>query len=269
MRYILSLLFIINFLNANHYEMIKDEFFKYVKCTPFEHDGEFKFSVNDLTNAIKIGDVKKVKAVLSSDKSLAFGLDSSGKTPYETSLDANNSLSVEIENLLLCADERVFKFEEYPIYLVMDQNLSDNQTASLLKELLDEGLDVNKKFLTIKTTLFMSAFYEKKFQTLDLVLKNGAKIPADFGNAIWFWFVEFFIEKKLLFTIKEPVPNEILVLIQTKEYENHKNEIFKFISYIKNYGFDPKNLDTLYKTLNHLDDKDGLKSLLNLGYNFK
>lgn len=78
--------------------------------------------MEDLNNAIKSGDTDKVLEILKSDKTLSFKKGAKNKTPFLINFEVRDNL--EIDDILLCADEKVFKFEVYAPYVLNEKNIS-------------------------------------------------------------------------------------------------------------------------------------------------
>ena len=72
-----------------------------------------KFSVDELNKAIENADENRILEILGSNKSLSFKNDSKGISPLTKNYKTTNNIL--IEDMLLCADERVFKFEIYTL----------------------------------------------------------------------------------------------------------------------------------------------------------
>lgn len=83
---------------------------------------------------------------MGSDKTLSFKNDSKDISPLTKNYRATNNIL--IEDMLFCADERVFKFGVYAAYVINDKNISQSKTIEILNQLFDEGLDKTLFFTT-------------------------------------------------------------------------------------------------------------------------
>ena len=114
MKKIVLLIFLTLNLNAFTYDELKSLYFEDINCSKFEFKkSESKFRVDDLNKAIENNDENRILEILGSDRALSFKNDSKGISPLTKNYKTTNNIL--IEDMLLCADERVFKFEIYTL----------------------------------------------------------------------------------------------------------------------------------------------------------
>lgn len=145
MKKIVLLIFLALNLNAFTYDELKSLYFKDINCSKFEFKkSQQKFSVDELNKAIENVDENKVLEILGSDRTLSFKNDSKGISPLTKNYRTTNNIL--IEDMLLCADERAFKFNVYVPAVLTDKNIGEDETIAILNEFFDEGLDKNTVF---------------------------------------------------------------------------------------------------------------------------
>ena len=107
MKKIVLLIFLALNLNAFTYDEIKSLYFKDIDCSKFEFkQSESKFSVDELNKAIENNDENRILEILGSNRSLSFKNDIKGISPLTENYRTTNNIL--IEDMLFCADERVF-----------------------------------------------------------------------------------------------------------------------------------------------------------------
>ena len=252
-------------LNAFTYDELKSLYFEDINCSKFEFKkSSYKFSVDDLNKAIKNVDENKVLEILGSDKTLSFQKSIENKTPFFVNLKAGNSML--IEDMLLCADERVFKFEIYTLDVLADKNVSESKTIKILNQLFDEGLDKSAVFYCEDFGLLNAALAGEKVEVFDYLLDKNCLISDRLGMDVWFSFTRIFIDENIALNIKAPHSKELLNLLNSQKYKTHCTFWLNLTKKVVEKGLNPKNLKYLYVTFEYLGDENATKELLNLGY---
>ncbi|QIX86325.1 hypothetical protein [Campylobacter ureolyticus] len=252
-------------LNAFTYDELKSLYFEDINCSKFEFKkSSHKFSVDDLNKAIKNVDENKVLEILGSDKTLSFQKSIENKTPFFVNLKAGNSML--IEDMLLCADERVFKFEIYTLDVLADKNVSESKTIKILNQLFDEGLDKSAVFYCEDFGLLNAALAGEKVEVFDYLLDKNCLISDRLGMDVWFSFTRIFIDENIALNIKAPHSKELLNLLNSQKYKTHCTFWLNLTKKVVEKGLNPKNLKYLYVTFEYLGDENATKELLNLGY---
>ncbi|QKF64495.1 hypothetical protein [Campylobacter corcagiensis] len=267
MKNLLNLAFFISFLflnlNANSYNELYDVYFKDLNCSKFEFkkSGE-KFSVDDLNLAILNNDESLVLKILGSDKNLSFKQSSNSKTPFFINLKNGNNIL--IEEMLLCADKRVFDFEIYAPSIVLNKEISENETIKILNSLFSQGLDKNAVFYYQDLTLLRVAFNSDKFKVFEYLLDTGSVVNESLGDDIWFSFTQIFRDENLSLNVKNSPSKEVINLLNSQKYKAHREKILNLTKKATQKGL--KNLKYLYQTFDYLGDEVGKNELINLGF---
>lgn len=265
MKKIVLLIFLTLNLNAFTYDEIKSLYFKDIDCSKFElKQSQQKFSVDELNKAIENNDESKVLEILGSDRELSFKNDSKGISPLTKNYRTTNNIL--IEDMLLCADERVFKFEIYTLDVLADKNVSESKTIKILNQLFDEGLDKNAVFYYEDFGLLNAALAGEKVEVFEYLLDKNCPINDRLGVDLWFDFANIFMKENLLLSIKKPHSKELLNLLNSQKYKMHRTFWLNLTKKVVEKGLNPKNLKSLYKTFEYLGDENATKELLNLGY---
>lgn len=265
MKNIMFLIFLALNLNAYTYDELKSLYFEDINCSKFEFKkSSHKFSVDDLNNAIKNVDENKVLEILGSDRALSFKNDSKGISPFTKNHKTINSIL--IEDMLFCADERVFKFEIYTLDVLADKNVSESKTIKILNQLFDEGLDKNAVFYYEDFGLLNAALAGEKVEVFEYLLDKNCPINDRLGMDIWFSFTKIFRDENIALNIKTPRSKELLNLLNSQKYKMHRTFWLNLTKKVVEKGLNPKNLKYLYVTFEYLGDENATKELLNLGY---
>ena len=265
MKKIVFLIFLALNLNAFTYDELKSLYFKDINCSKFEFKkSESKFSVDELNKAIENNDESKVLEILGSDRELSFKNDSKGISPLTKNYRTTNNIL--IEDMLLCADERVFKFEIYTLDVLADKNVSESKTIKILNQLFDEGLDKNAVFYYEDFGLLNAALAGEKVEVFEYLLDKNCPINDRLGVDLWFDFANIFMKENLLLSIKKPHSKELLNLLNSQKYKTYRTFWLNLTKKVVEKGLNPKNLKSLYKTFEYLGDENATKELLNLGY---
>ncbi|MCZ6159569.1 hypothetical protein [Campylobacter ureolyticus] len=265
MKKIVLLIFLALNLNAFTYDELKSWYFEDINCSKFEFKkSSHKFSVDDLNNAIKNVDENKVLEILGSNRSLSFKNDSKGISPLTKNYITTNNIL--IEDMLFCADERVFKFGIYAAFVINNKNISESKTIEILNQLFNEGLDKNAVFYYEDFGLLNAALAGEKVEVFDYLLDKNCLISDRLGVDLWFNFVSIFMKENLLLSIKKPHSKELINLLNSQKYKMHRTFWLNLTKKVVEKGLNPKNLKSLYKTFEYLGDENATKELLNLGY---
>ena len=252
-------------LNAFTYDELKSLYFEDINCSKFEFkQSQQKFSVDELNKAIENNDESKVLEILGSDRALSFKNDSKGISPFMKNHKTTNSIL--IEDMLFCADERVFKFEIYTLYVLADKNVSESKTIEILNQLFDEGLDKSAVFYYEDFGLLNAALAGEKVEVFDYLLDKNCLISDRLGMDIWFSFTRIFIDENIALNIKTPHSKELLNLLNSQKYKTHRTFWLNLTKKVVEKGLNPKNLKYLYVTFEYLGDENATKELLNLVY---
>ena len=151
--------------------------------------------------------------------------------------------------------------------IIANKNISDNDTRKYIEEYIKKygcTTDItlkNKKLSNRTYDLLEFAHDYKKNETFDLLLDNGAKPNMQLATSIGFDFAFFFRENGVGIDNKKASP-ELLEFIKTQKYKKFKEEKFKLIKKLLDYGQDPKDYSTLKSILKILNDKKDLDNLL-------
>ncbi|MDU7070955.1 hypothetical protein [Campylobacter ureolyticus] len=265
MKKIVLLIFLTLNLNAFTYDEIKSLYFKDIDCSKFElKQSQQKFSVDELNKAIENNDESKVLEILGSDRELSFKNDSKGISPLTKNHKTTNNIL--IEDMLLCADERVFKFEIYTLDVLADKNVSESKTIKILNQLFDEGLDKNTVFYYEDFGLLNAALAGEKVEVFEYLLDKNCPINDRLGVDLWFDFANIFMKENLLLSIKKPHSKELLNLLNSQKYKTHCAFWLNLTEKVVEKGLNPNNLNYLYMTFKYLGDENSMKKLQNLGY---
>ncbi|GKH59852.1 hypothetical protein CE91St25_01880 [Campylobacter ureolyticus] len=264
MRILLFLLFCLN-LKAFTYDELKSLYFKDINCSKFEFKkSQQKFSIDDLNNAIENADESKVLEILGSDRELSFKNDSKGISPLTKNYRTTNNIL--IEDMLLCADEKVFKFEIYTLDVLADKNVSESKTIKILNQLFDEGLDKNAVFYYEDFGLLNAALAGEKVEVFEYLLDKNCPINDRLGMDMWFCFTKIFRNENIALNIKTPRSKELLNLLNSQKYKMHRTFWLNLTKKVVEKGLNPNNLNYLYMTFKYLGDENSMKKLQNLGY---
>lgn len=265
MKKIVFLIFLALNLNAFTYDELKSLYFKDINCSKFEfQQSRQKFSVDELNKAIENADDSRVLEILGSDRELSFKNDSKGISPLTKNYRTTNNIL--IEDMLLCADERVFKFEIYTLDVLADKNVSESKTIKILNQLFDEGLDKNAVFYYEDFGLLNAALAGEKVEVFEYLLDKNCPINDRLGMDMWFCFTKIFRNENIALNIKTPRSKELLNLLNSQKYKMHRTFWLNLTKKVVEKGLNPKNLESLYKTFEYLGDENITKELLNLGY---
>ena len=128
--------------------------------------------------------------------------------------------------------------------LIYNKNLSDVETAKYIKYYIDDlGCDANKT------------------KTFDTLLAKGTTVNASLATSIGFDFAFFFRENGVGIDNKKASP-ELLEFIKTQKYKEFKEEKFKLIKKLLEYGQDPYHYGYLRVILKIVGDEKDLDKLL-------
>lgn len=261
MKKIVLLIFLTLNLNAFTYDEIKSLYFKDIDCSKFElKQSQQKFSVDELNKAIENVDENKVLEILGSDRTLSFKNDSKGISPLTKNYRTTNNIL--IEDMLLCADERAFKFNVYVPAVLTDKNIGEDETIAILNEFFDEGLDKNTVFLYEDTGLLNLALGEEKFKVFDYLLDKNCLINDRLGMDIWFCFTKIFRDENIALNIKTSRSKELINLLNSQKYKIHHTFWLNLTEKVVKKGLNPKNLKYLYVTFEYLGDENSKEKIL-------
>lgn len=261
MKKIVLLIFLALNLNAFTYDELKSLYFKDINCSKFEFKkSQQKFSVDELNKAIENVDENKVLEILGSDRTLSFKNDSKGISPLTKNYRTTNNIL--IEDMLLCADERAFKFNVYVPAVLTDKNIGEDETIAILNEFFDEGLDKNTVFLYEDTGLLNLALGEEKFKVFDYLLDKNCLINDRLGMDIWFCFTKIFRDENIALNIKTSRSKELINLLNSQKYKIHHTFWLNLTEKVVKKGLNPKNLKYLYVTFEYLGDENSKEKIL-------
>ncbi|WP_304339475.1 hypothetical protein [Campylobacter ureolyticus] len=265
MKNIMFLIFLALNLNAFTYDELKSLYFEDINCSKFEFKkSQSKFSVDELNKAIENNDESRVLEILGSDRALSFKNDSKGISPLTKNYRTTNNIL--IEDMLLCADERVFKFEIYAAFVINDKNISESKTIEILNQLFDEGLGKETVFFHEDNGLLNLALADNKIKVFEYLLDKNCLISDRLGMDVWFSFTRIFIDENIALKFDNPHSKELLNLLNSQKYKTHRTFWLNLTKKVVEKGLNPKNLKSLYKTFEYLGDENATKELLNLGY---
>ena len=153
--------------------------------------------------------------------------------------------------------------------LIFNKNLSDAETAKYIKYYIDNlGCDANMTIgipdLSIRSNLLEYAYDANKTKTFDVLLAKGTAANASLATSIGMSFAFFFRENGVGIDNKKASP-ELLEFIKTQKYKEFKEEKFKLIKKLLEYGQDPKDYGFLKNILMLINDEKDLENLLNNG----
>ncbi|WP_459820184.1 hypothetical protein [Campylobacter concisus] len=150
--------------------------------------------------------------------------------------------------------------------VIFDKNTTDENTAKCVEYYIDElGCDANMTIripdLSIRPNLLEYAYDANKTKTFDTLLAKGTYANTSLATSIGMSFAFFFRENGVGIDNKKASP-ELLEFIKTQKYKEFKEEKFKLIKKLLDYGQDPKDYSTLKSILKILNDKKDLDNLL-------
>ena len=153
--------------------------------------------------------------------------------------------------------------------LIFNKNLSDAETAKYIKYYIDDlGCDANMTIkipdLSIRPNLLEHAYDINKIKTFDTLLAKGTAANASLATSIGMSFAFFFRENGVGIDNKKASP-ELLEFIKTQKYKEFKEEKFRLIKKLLEYGQDPKDYGFLKNILMLINDEKDLENLLNNG----
>ncbi|WP_261788608.1 hypothetical protein [Campylobacter concisus] len=152
--------------------------------------------------------------------------------------------------------------------IIADENISDDDTRKNIEEYIKKyecATDItlkNEKLSNRTYDLLEFAYDYKKNETFDLLLNNGAKPNMQLATSIGFDFVFFFRENGVGIDNKKASPG-LLEFIKTPKYKEFKEEKFKLIKRLLDYGQDPKDYGFLKNILMLINDEKDLEKILN------
>ena len=152
--------------------------------------------------------------------------------------------------------------------IIADENISDNDTRKNIEEYIKKyecTTDItlkNEKLSNRTYDLLEFAHDYKKNETFDLLLNNGAKPNMQLATSIGFDFAFFFRENGVGIYNKKASPG-LLEFIKTPKYKEFKEEKFKLIKRLLDYGQDPKDYGFLKNILMLINDEKDLEKILN------
>ena len=152
--------------------------------------------------------------------------------------------------------------------IIADENISDNDTRKNIEEYIKKyecTTDItlkNEKLSNRTYDLLEFAHDYKKNETFDLLLNNGAKPNMQLATSIGFDFAFFFRENGVGIDNKKASPG-LLEFIKTPKYKEFKEEKFKLIKRLLDYGQDPKDYGFLKIILMLINDEKDLEKILN------
>ena len=153
--------------------------------------------------------------------------------------------------------------------LIFNKNLSDAETAKYIKYYIDDlGCDANMTIkipdLSIRPNLLEYAYDTNKTKTFDTLLAKGTAANASLATSIGMSFAFFFRENGVGIDNKK-ARSELLEFIKTPKYKEFKEEKFRLIKKLLEYGQDPKDYGFLKNILMLINDEKDLENLLNDG----
>ncbi|MCA6130020.1 hypothetical protein [Campylobacter concisus] len=151
--------------------------------------------------------------------------------------------------------------------LIFSKNLSDVETAKYIKYYIDDlGCDANMTIkipdLSIRPNLLEYAYDTNKTKTFDTLLAKGTAANASLATSIGMSFAFFFRENGVGIDNKKASP-ELLEFIKTQKYKEFKEEKFRLIKKLLEYGQDPKDYGFLKNILMLINDEKDLEKILN------
>ena len=151
--------------------------------------------------------------------------------------------------------------------LIYNKNLSDLETAKYIKYYIDDlGCDANMTIeipdLSIRPNLLEYAYDTNKTKTFDTLLAKGTAANASLATSIGMSFAFFFRENGVGIDNKKASP-ELLEFIKTQKYKEFKEEKFRLIKKLLEYGQDPKDYGFLKNILMLINDEKDLEKILN------
>ena len=151
--------------------------------------------------------------------------------------------------------------------LIYNKNLSDAETAKYIKYYIDDlGCDANMTIkipdLSIRPNLLEYAYDTNKTKTFDTLLAKGTAANASLATSIGMSFAFFFRENGVGIDNKKASP-ELLKFIKTQKYKEFKEEKFRLIKKLLEYGQDPKDYGFLKNILMLINDEKDLEKILN------
>lgn len=151
--------------------------------------------------------------------------------------------------------------------LIYNKNLSDAETAKYIKYYIDDlGCDANMTIkipdLSIRPNLLEYAYDTNKTKTFDTLLAKGTAANASLATSIGMSFAFFFRENGVGIDDKKASP-ELLEFIKTQKYKEFKEEKFRLIKKLLEYGQDPKDYGFLKNILMLINDEKDLEKILN------
>ena len=154
--------------------------------------------------------------------------------------------------------------------IIADKNISDNDTRKYIEEYIKKyecATDItlkNEKLSNRTYDLLEFAHDYKKNETFDLLLDNGTKPNMQLATSIGMSFAFFFRENGVGIDNKK-ARSELLEFIKTPKYKEFKEEKFRLIKKLLEYGQDPKDYGFLKNILMLINDEKDLENLLNNG----
>ena len=154
--------------------------------------------------------------------------------------------------------------------IIADKNISDNDTRKYIEKYIKKygcTTDItlkNEKLSNRTYDLLEFAHDYKKNETFDLLLDNGAKPNIQLATSIGFDFAFFFRKNGVGIDNKKASP-ELLEFIKTPKYKEFKEEKFRLIKKLLEYGQDPKDYKVLKIILKIINDEKDLENLLKDG----
>ncbi|WP_459829173.1 hypothetical protein [Campylobacter concisus] len=150
--------------------------------------------------------------------------------------------------------------------LIFNKNLSDAETTKYIKYYIDDlGCDANASInlpnFTMKASLLEFAYSANKPKSIDEILKKGAVPNVWLAGSIGLDFLLFFEENGVKLEGQSPSP-ELFEFIKTQKYKEFKEEKFKLIKKLLEYGQDPRGYILLQKVLTLINDEKDLLKLL-------
>ena len=118
--------------------------------------------------------------------------------------------------------------------------------------------------ISIRPNLLEYAYDINKIKTFDTLLAKGTAANASLATSIGMSFAFFFRENGVGIDNKKASP-ELLEFIKTQKYKEFKEEKFRLIKKLLEYGQDPKDYGFLKNILMLINDEKDLENLLNNG----
>ena len=150
---------------------------------------------------------------------------------------------------------------------IFDKNSTDEKTAKCIEYYVDDlGCDPNITIkipdLSVRPNLLEYAYDTNKTKTFDILLEKGTKPNPGLATSIGMSFAFFFRENGVGIDNKK-ASLELLEFIKTKKYKEFKEEKFKLIKKLLEYGRNPKDYDVLKTILKIVNEEKDLEDLLN------